>query len=220
MSRPSTKWMWVRIMAALVVGLVVAGCSSAPQDPIPPSTVPLRVDRTPPYGPAGMEPSSPSASVAPTPAAYRLRSGDAIVVTVRTPAEQQFEMIVDEHGMIKLPLIPDIRAAGLTGSELERFIKNSYISNQIYRNVTVNVLVPQRSYFVRGEVRSPGRYPLTGSLTLLQAIAAAGGYTDFANPRRIQILRGGTTMTLDGRDPEQDIAVETGDVIIVPRSVF
>jgi len=182
--------------------------------------IPLRLERTPPYlstDPRSAQESGggPAAAVA-----YRLRPGDGIVVNVHTPAVQQFEVVLDENGMIKLPLIPDIRAAGLTAAELGRYIKNAYIANKIYRDVTVNVIIPQRSYFVRGEVRAPGRYPLSSGLTLMQALAAAGGYTEFANPRRVQILRGGTTITVDARDPDQDMAIETGDIIVVPRSVL
>ncbi len=209
----------MRRWAAGLVGVAMAcaaGCAFPSWKSQTPA-VSLRLDRPPPYDAPVAETASTAESAA---VAYRLRPGDSIVVAVRTPAEQLYEMMVDENGMIKLPLIPDIRAAGMTGSELEREIKNAYISHRIYRDVTVNVLVPQRSYFVRGEVRAPGRYPLLGSLTLLQAIAAAGGYTDFANPRRIQILRGGNPLTLDARNPEQDIPIETGDVIVVPRSVF
>lgn len=216
---------WKRLILGIALGgAILSGCATreASEDPLP--SAPLRLDRSQPYtSPGTTAPAAPVTQLPPGPTAvaYRLRPGDAIVVAVRTPAEQQFELVIDEHGLIKLPLIPDIRAAGMTGSELERTIKSAYINNKIYRDVTVNVMVPQRSYFVRGEVRAPGRYPIIGGVTLLQAIAAAGGYTEFANPRRIQVSRGGQQFTADAyeieRNPDSDIAIETGDVIVVPR---
>lgn len=212
------------IFGVALGGTIVGGCVTRDSNDEPQPSAPLRLDRSQPYtAPTASAPATPVAQLPPGPTAvaYRLRPGDAIVVTVRTPAEQQFEIVIDEHGLIKLPLIPDIRAAGMTGSELERTIKSAYINNKIYRDVTVNVMVPQRSYFVRGEVRAPGRYPIIGGVTLLQAIAAAGGYTEFANPRRIQVSRGGQQFTADAyeieRNPDSDIAIETGDVIVVPR---
>lgn len=203
----------------------IAGCATRESKDGPFLPAPLRLDRSQPYTPAGGAVTPPApVPPGPTAVAYRLRVGDALVVAVRTPAEQMFELVIDEHGLIKLPLIPDIRAAGMTGSELERTIKNAYINNKIYRDVTVNVVVPQRSYFVRGEVRAPGRYPISGGLTLLQAIASAGGYTEFANPRRIQVSRGGQQISADAyeieKNPDSDIAIETGDVIVVPRRIF
>ncbi len=225
------RWIQAIAGAALCVA-VIAGCATKESEDGPFLPAPLRLDRSQPYAPSGSVGSAPTPVVpqpaplpsGPTAVAYRLRVGDAIVVAVRTPAEQQFELVIDEHGLIKLPLIPDVRAAGMTGSELERTIKNAYISNKIYRDVTVNVVVPQRSYFVRGEVRAPGRYPIMGGMTLLQAIATAGGYTEFANPRRIQVSRGGQQISADAyeieRNPDGDIAIETGDVIVVPRRIF
>lgn len=225
---------WIKTIAGAALGAAfIAGCATRESEDGPFLPAPLRLDRSQPYAPAGgaqgYAPTSavtPPVSVPPGPTAvaYRLRVGDALVVAVRTPAEQMFELVIDEHGVIKLPLIPDIRAAGMTGSELERTIKSAYINNKIYRDVTVNVIVPQRSYFVRGEVRAPGRYPISGGITLLQAIASAGGYTEFANPRRIQVSRGGQQISADAyeieRNPDGDIAIETGDVIVVPRRIF
>lgn len=225
---------WIKaVSTALALSAIAVGCASRSADEdvfLPPPEAPLRLDRTAPYAPPAPGSSANPGARAPAPApgptavAYRLRVGDAVIVSVRTPVEQQYELIIDEYGMIKLPMIPDIRAAGMTGSDLERAIKSSYINNKIYRDITVNVIVPQRSYFVRGEVRSPGRYPIIGGVTLLQALAAAGGYTEFADPRRIQISRQGGQISANARDIErnqaEDIAIETGDVIVVPRTWY
>jgi len=156
---------------------------------------------------------------------YRLRARDPLVIQlIGIPEPAQLEFVIDDAGEISLPYLDPIRAEGLTLSELQRGIQRAYIDEGIYRRITVNVVIPTQSYFVRGEVRQPGRFPLTGGITVLQAIAAAGGYTEFANPRRINIIREGETLIENARqmeqNPEEDMPVKAGDVIIVPRSIF
>ncbi len=156
---------------------------------------------------------------------YRLQPGDPVQIYLRgIPEPANYEYVIADEGTITLPYIPAIQAAGLTVSELRREIHDTYINEQIYRQITVNVILPTQSYFVRGEVRQPGRYPLTGGMTVLQAIAAAGGYTEFANPRRVEIIRDGETILENARqmeqNPDQDLPVKAGDVIIVRRSIF
>ena len=157
--------------------------------------------------------------------AYRLKSGDTIFVFLRgIPKEEKIEDVVDESGYVSLPYINRIRAGGKTCSEFERAIRNSYLDNRIYKEITVNVVVPMRGYFVRGEVKQPGRFPLLSGVTVVQAIATAGGYTEFANPGKVRILRGGNSFTVNVQElekhPERDRVVEVGDVILVPRSFF
>jgi polysaccharide export outer membrane protein len=154
-----------------------------------------------------------------------LRASDPIVIQlVGIPEPLQLELVVDDAGEISLPYLDPIRAEGQTLSELQRAVQRAYVEDGIYRRITVNVVIPTQSYFVRGEVRQPGRFPLTGGITVLQAIAAAGGYTEFANPRRINIIRDGETLIENARqmeqNPEEDRPVKAGDVIVVPRSIF
>ena len=85
-------------------------------------------------------------------------------------------------------------------------------------------MMPSQSYFIQGEVRQPQRFPLMTGTTLLQAVAAAGGYTEFADPKRVTLTRGRDVRVYNMRDveknPQQDISVESGDVIRIPRSFF
>ncbi len=182
-------------------------------------SVPLRTDGDPAWG----EEELPGVSEEST--AYRLRPGDVVVISLRTPAQDQVETALDERGEIRLPLLESpLRVSGLTGMELARAVERAYVENGIYRHVTASVTIPARSYFVQGEVRNPGRFPVVGGMTLRQAIAAAAGYTDFANPRRIQVTRAGQTFQVDARaierSPERDIEVRTGDIIFVPRGIW
>jgi polysaccharide export outer membrane protein len=240
------KWNGFWMAGALAVALAGTGCRmlglAVDGQPDAPA---LRLDRSAPYGdivadtpatPAperSVEAGNGSSEVVGTNAAvlpstggasYRLRSGDTLIIHLRTLQLEQIESLVDENGDVKLPLIGTVRAAGLTASELENKIQKDYIEKKIFRYLTVHVLVPTRSYFVRGEVRGPGRFSLVGSVTVLQAIATAGGYTDFADLSDVRLTRGDKTVRLNAkeieRSPEKDIEVEAGDVIIVKRTWY
>ncbi len=161
--------------------------------------------------------------------AYRLKAGDPVIIYLRgiggiAGAEQQIEDVVDENGSVNLPYVGAIQAGGKTSTELEHTVQRAYIDQQIYKYITVNVVVPSRSYYVRGEIRSPGRFPLMSRVTVVQAIAAAGGFTEFANHSKVEILRGTQRIRVDVAElekyPERDRELESGDVIIVQRSFF
>jgi polysaccharide biosynthesis/export protein VpsN len=161
--------------------------------------------------------------------AYRLKAGDPVVIYLRgiggqAGAEQQIEDIVDETGSVNMPYVGAIQAGGKTSTELEQTVQRAYIDQQIYKYITVNVVVPSRSYYVRGEIRQPGRFQLMSRVTVVQAIAAAGGFTEFANPSKVEILRGTQRIRVDvaefEKHPERDKELESGDVIIVQRSFF
>jgi polysaccharide biosynthesis/export protein VpsN len=160
---------------------------------------------------------------------YRLKAGDPVVIYLRgipgaAGGEQQIEDVIDENGSINLPYVGAIQAGGKTSTELEQTIQKTYIDQQIYRYLTVNVVVPARSYYVRGEIRQPGRFPLLSRVTIVQAIAAAGGFTEFASPTKVEILRGNQRIRINVSEfekfPERDKELESGDVIIVQRSFF
>lgn len=158
---------------------------------------------------------------------YRLQVGDPVLIHLRGiyPRDEQIEDIIDDAGNVTLPFLGDIPAVGKSTSQLESDIQSMYIDGGFYRTITISVIMPQRTYFIRGEVRQPGRYPIVGGLTLMQAIATAGGYTEFASPRSIQLIRGsGKPMEINmrriERSPENDIRLESGDVIVVGRSIF
>lgn len=156
--------------------------------------------------------------------AYRLESGDPVIITLRGPGQSgAVEDVVDENGFIKLPFIGEVKADGMSSSELESVIHELYVPN-FYRYMTVSVLVPtQRSYYVTGYVNGPGRYPYLADMTLLKAMGAAGGPTNFANEKKITISRGDQTLgpynlrDLE-KDPSKDVPIEPGDIIKVPKS--
>jgi polysaccharide biosynthesis/export protein VpsN len=158
--------------------------------------------------------------------AYRLKASDPITVYLRgiLPQDVQMQDVIDENGRINLPYIGTVQAAGKTTSELEAEIQRLYIEGKIYKHVTVNVVMLSQGYFVRGEVKQPGRYDLVTGVTVVQAIAQAGGYTEFKDPRHVRLIRSGKTTEINvlelEADPRKDISIESGDVIVVPRGIW
>ena len=164
---------------------------------------------------------------APSPAAgaamqRRFERGDRVLIALLgIPDEVKIEDVVDDKGMVTLPLIGDVHFEGRTTSEVESEIERIYVERLIYTSVNATVVAPDDEFFVRGEVRKEGRYALTGAMTLSKAIAVAGGYTEFANRRIVVVRRGEQTLEFnvpridDGLDP--DPLLTRGDVVTVRR---
>jgi polysaccharide export outer membrane protein len=130
-------------------------------------------------------------------------------------------------GKISLPLIDDIQAAGYTARQLKEVLTKrlkEFIDNP---NVTVTV-VEANSYkvYVSGQVKTPGVYRLRNETTLLQIIPMAGGFTDWANQKKILIIRKENgkekritvnyKKIVKGDTPESNIILKAGDTVIVP----
>jgi protein involved in polysaccharide export with SLBB domain len=153
-----------------------------------------------------------------------LRPGDLVEVRFSgnpSAPEPKVERIKDD-GTITLPFLTEpLRAAGKTAGDLQREIHDRYVPN-IFRQLTVTVGTDQRVFFVDGEVKDPGRIQWYGQITVLGAIAAAGGFTDFAARGRVELTRlNGEYHVIDAtsakRNPALDLPVIPGDKIYVPR---
>jgi protein involved in polysaccharide export with SLBB domain len=132
--------------------------------------------------------------------------------------QQQLELTIDENGEISLLHIhTPIKAAGLTASELEQKIEHLYVTGGIYKNVSVNVTMTAKVFYVHGEVNAPGQFQLMSGTTLMQAIAGAQGLSAFANKKKVTITRHGKIYTYNMKDieryPSKDVKIEAGDVI-------
>ncbi len=206
----------------------------APVPPAPAEAPPVQVIPPVAAAPASAEAPAPAETAAPGPTAlpaeetdgtaYAIKVGDMVQIFLRgIPNAEAIESIVDENGMITMPFINEVRASGHTPSELGRMIRQVYQDEGIYRNMSVNVLVPTRYYFVQGEIRQPGRYQIMSATRLSQAIAGAGGYTEFASGR-VVIKRGGKIVkTVRNarrleRTPGDNIMLEPDDIVEVQRS--
>ena len=150
---------------------------------------------------------------------YRLGAGDRLRVTVYGEKDLSGEYEVDGTGSLTLPLVGEVTAGGLSVRELEKTITTAYAGDYLI-NPRVNAEVMNyRPIFILGEVNDPGHYAYINSMTVLQAVSVAGGYTYRARKNEITVRR-----TID--DEEQEFAVEEtyrimpGDIIHVNERFF
>lgn len=159
---------------------------------------------------------------------YVIHPDDVLDINVWNQAQLSFKGLpVRPDGKISLPLINDVQAAGLTAMQLAASIRQKLTA--FVKDPVVTVVVVQvnsQRYYVLGEVLHAGTFPLLPGLTALQALSAAGGFTQFANTKKIYILRevhGRQTKlpfdykaVINGRDLRENVRLKPGDTIIVP----
>lgn len=154
-----------------------------------------------------------------------LRPGDTLVITLQgVPDPTANSVQIDEQGLVTLPYIGQITAAGTTTASLSQNIRETYVSKKIYTTVDVSVTVTERFIYVGGEVVRPGRIIWTPDLTLTKAIQAAGGFTLYAKETRINLVRDRVAYpinaTLAQKSPMEDPRLMPGDSIQAPKSAF
>ena len=155
----------------------------------------------------------------------KLGRGDRIIIYLRgIPVPEKIEDSVDGFGECTLPYLGELKLAGKTTSEAERDIESAYVEGGIYRQINVIVVAEDEEYFVQGEVAKQGKFPLSGPVTLLQAISEAGGYTPFANRKKIKVIREGDVLFYDAKDIAAgelaDPPIRPDDIIEVLRKVI
>lgn len=161
------------------------------------------------------------------PAEYRIGPADVLQVSVWKNEALTRTVPVRPDGMISLPLVNEIRAAGLTPMQLRDALKRKLAD--FVPNAEVSVVVLEIHSFVvsvLGEVRTPGRYELSSSTTVLDVLARAGGITEFAKRSGVLVLRadGGATKRIPfnynkviaAPDANENFLVRPGDIIVVP----
>ncbi|MCX7591090.1 MAG: SLBB domain-containing protein [Kiritimatiellae bacterium] len=155
--------------------------------------------------------------------AKRLRVGMPVRISLLgiTPAAE-IRDVIDSRGEVTLPYIGNVRVEGLTTDAAESLIEQKYVEGGIYRKINVIVIYEEEpQFFVRGEVKNEGRYLLKGEMTLLKAITAAGGYTEYADRRKVRIIRGTQILVFDcekiDKGKAEDPAIKENDIIVVPR---
>lgn len=156
-----------------------------------------------------------------------LREGDYVQVQLKgvpAPEEASLDFSLNEQGTIAMPHLPPIRALGKSTGVLEREIEEMYKAQRIFTDPKVSVLVGGRYINVMGEVRMPQRVLYTTDLTMLKAVAAAGGFTDYANKRAVRVHRGKEVVEIHAgralKDPSEDPPLKPGDTVEVKRSIF
>ncbi len=178
--------------------------------------------QTPAQPPAAAQPAPKPAPVSPD---YRLATGDKLRIEVYKDAQLSQSLQIRPDGKITLPLLGDIPAAGRTPTELRDALTNAlreYITNPVVTVIVVEAT--PATIYVMGEVNKPGTLAVTGPISILQALAMAGGFKDFAHTKDIRILRKSSTgvRTLNFNYNEavkgigSPIVLEPGDTVIVP----
>lgn len=171
----------------------------------------------------------PPPQEAPVAGPYRVGEGDVLGIRVWKNEELSVEVPVRPDGMISVPLLNDVKAAGSTTDELKAEITTKLSEFIAGPNVTVVLLqANSKRAFVIGEVQRPGPVPLASQLFVLDVLSAAGGFTPFADENDIRIIRRGPdgqelefrfdyAAYVAGRAPGTNIALQPGDTIIVPQ---
>ncbi len=162
------------------------------------------------------------------PSGYRIGPGDVVLVSVWKEPDATQEVTVRSDGKVSLPLVKEVEIAGLTPTEAEKMLSNRFGKLIPGADVTIIVrAINSRKVYLVGAVRTVGAINMTASLTVLQAIAQAGGLTDYAKKKQIYILRheSGKQVRLPfnydavirGERMEQNVVLQPDDTIVVPQ---
>jgi len=158
---------------------------------------------------------------------YRIGPDDVLDIAVWNNEEISRTVPVRPDGKISLPLLNDVHAAGLTATQLAEALAQKL--ERYIDSPEVTVIVAEIHSFkvsVLGQVRSAGLYEMSRGATVLDAIAVAGGFTDYAKPARMLVIRNGGGRThkirfdfneyVDRARTQTPLYLQTGDVIVVP----
>jgi polysaccharide export outer membrane protein len=150
---------------------------------------------------------------------YHLGSGDHIKVKVFGHDDLSADVYVDGTGSISLPLIGTVKAGGATIRDLERTITDKLQPDYLrHPRVTVEVL-NYRPFYIIGEVKNPGSYAYVNGMTIINAVALAGGYTYRARENSVFITRASDSSKAKQRANHETLVLP-GDVIEVPERFF
>ncbi|HXK10016.1 MAG TPA: polysaccharide biosynthesis/export family protein [Vicinamibacteria bacterium] len=167
--------------------------------------------------PAHPTPPAPSSG-------YTIGPADVLQITVWKEPDLTRDVTVRFDGMVTIPLVGDVQAAGRTPGQLADSLAESLKRFIEVPRVTVAVNQPMSAhFFVVGQVTKSGEFPLSGRTTVLQGLALAGGFKEFAKPEGIVIVRQDQTVVpvnykriADGKDVSQNVLLAPGDTIVVP----
>jgi len=169
-----------------------------------------------------------------SPADYRIQPSDLLDINVYREPDLCLKIRVSQNGSISYPLLGSITVVGLTAAELQekltKLLGKDYLVDP---RVTVSVETSStQRVIIIGQVKTPGSYdiPANETLTILQLVARAGGFTDLAAQGKITVIRGegnkqkkilvNISEIIRSGDKNKDIALEPGDIVSVPETLF
>lgn len=202
-------------------GVGQASGLSAPQKPPAKDQANQKTPAKPAVVPAVQAPAPPP------PPGYLIGPDDVLSVLFRYDKDLTTDVVVRPDGMISLPMLSDVMAAGLTPEQLRDKVAES--ARRFIEDPAVTVIVKQinsRRVFITGQVGKPGPYPLMAPTTVLQLIAMAGGLSEFADDKNISVMRVENGKPVSFRfnykdvtkrkNLKQNIELKPGDTVIVP----
>ena len=173
-------------------------------------------------------------------ASYTLVTTDRLRIAVFQEDDLSSIVRIDANGDVNLPLVGEVKVAGLTVSQAQKAIEDAYRNGLYLRNPQVTITVEEyasREVSIEGQVRNPGRYPLPieSTMTVVDLVIKAGGLTDIAKGTAVTITRTSpegkkTTHTVDvesiikGKKPakpnDSSLQLQPGDIVYVPESII
>lgn len=208
------------IVASIVMSLMIAGLAAA-QDPAKRAPVPAAAAAPTNAAPAAAAP----AGGAPVSADYKIGIDDVLDIAVWNNTTVSRTVPVRPDGKISLPLLNEVQAAGLTPSQLRASLMSKLVEYMPTPEVSVIVReVHSNKISVLGEVRRAGRYEISQRATVLDAVALAGGFNDFARRTKLVIMRqeGNGTKRIPINynrivaDEDDNVILQPGDIVVVP----
>lgn len=158
---------------------------------------------------------------------YTIGAQDVLSISVWKDPELTQTVPVRPDGKISMPLLNDVQAAGLTPNELRDHITEAL--KKFVTDPVVTVIVTQinsQRVYITGEVTHPGAFPLLPGMTMLQALSSAGGFTNFADTKKIYMFRMVNGKRVDfpfnykdvvrGKKVDENVVLQAGDTIVVP----
>jgi polysaccharide export outer membrane protein len=214
-------WFQPGVMTCLIVLFLLTGFAPA-QTQAPgqnPSTDQTKQPDRQSIPPASVD--SPGSAVDTT--TFKVGPQDILKIIVWREPDFSGLYTVHSDGKITLPLVGDVQAGGLTAEAIQKNVTTSLSKLVVKPNVTVTVQqVLSQKYYMDGEVGRPGEYQLTAPITVLEAISIAGGLREFANQKKIYVLRGDQRIrfnykeVIKGKNLAQNITLQPGDHVVVP----
>jgi polysaccharide export outer membrane protein len=182
---------------------------------------------------AGASSGVPAASSGPAAGTNEVFSIDRIAVgdIIRVMYEASVpiapsEIQVPETGLVTIHMGEQVQVAGRMAADVSKEIRDLFtVKKQMYKRLSVNVQVLGRTISVGGEVRATGSFPFEGGMTVLKAVNRAGGFTEYADRKKVRITRvNGQQITVDCKaalkKPELDLPLYPGDRVDVMRSIL
>jgi polysaccharide export outer membrane protein len=169
------------------------------------------------------KPIDGSVAAAVDPGKYQIGPEDLLFIRVWREPDFTLPVAVRPDGKITMPLIGEVRASGQSPLQLTATVKE--LLTQYLNNPDVNVFVTEvrsKKFYIDGEMNRPGSFALVTPTSVLEALSRGGGFREFANTKKIRVLRGSEVRHFNyqdvtkGKHLEQNIALENGDHIIVP----